>query len=85
MAAPRYFHPQFASHNAHTPAAVAQLAETTQAAVPELQKLHGMGDGTPEGGPDGRSALCLRAPVGCHHDLLAYLVRRILKTGRAHL
>ena len=82
MVASRYFHPQFASHNAHTLVAVAQLAETIKPQSFELQKLHGMGDAVHQRVAQITAApLRVYAPVGRHHDLLAYLVRRILENG----
>ncbi|XDZ66602.1 L-glutamate gamma-semialdehyde dehydrogenase [Alphaproteobacteria bacterium LSUCC0684] len=82
MAASIYIHPQFASHNAYTLAAVAHLAEILEPKSYELQKLHGMGDDVHRQVRKITSApLRVYAPVGLHHDLLAYLVRRILENG----
>ena len=82
MEASRHFHPQFASHNAYTLAAVAHLADSLKPHSFELQKLHGMGDDVHrEVGKMTRAPLRVYAPVGRHHDLLAYLVRRILENG----
>ena len=75
------FHPQFATHNAHTIAAIHHMAGT---APYEFQRLHGMGEllyraaGDVVGAP-----LVARtyAPVGAHQDLLPYLVRRLLENG----
>jgi RHH-type proline utilization regulon transcriptional repressor/proline dehydrogenase/delta 1-pyrroline-5-carboxylate dehydrogenase len=74
------FYPMFATHNAHTAAAVLALAGDRRGF--EFQRLHGMGEGLfaqllgPEGVP------CrVYAPVGRHEDLLAYLVRRLLENG----
>ena len=78
-------HPQFATHNAHTVAAVLHMAGGA----------HGLR--VPAPARHGRSPPCRRcarrtglrcriyAPVGAHHDLLAYLVRRLLENGRQQL
>ncbi|PML95459.1 bifunctional proline dehydrogenase/L-glutamate gamma-semialdehyde dehydrogenase PutA [Vibrio breoganii] len=71
--------PQFASHNAHTVTAIAEMAEHTDY---EFQRLHGMGDSLyyhvmeKYGQP-----VRIYAPVGSHKDLLPYLVRRLLENG----
>ena len=73
---------QFATHNAHTLAAVRQMA--TQAGLaPEYQRLHGMGEALYAAARDRYGAFPLRvyAPVGSHEDLLPYLVRRLLENG----
>ncbi len=80
-ASPRLY-PQFASHNAHTIAAVRHMAEA--AGVPiEHQRLHGMGDALYQAAEAECGPLMLRtyAPVGGHDDLLPYLVRRLLENG----
>jgi RHH-type proline utilization regulon transcriptional repressor/proline dehydrogenase/delta 1-pyrroline-5-carboxylate dehydrogenase len=72
-------HPQFATHNAGTIAAIATLSEGRPY---ELQRLHGMGDGVyREVLAAGGVPLRVYAPVGEHRDLLAYLVRRLLENG----
>ncbi|MGD9584511.1 MAG: bifunctional proline dehydrogenase/L-glutamate gamma-semialdehyde dehydrogenase PutA [Lysobacterales bacterium] len=74
-------YPQFASHNAHTIAAVAQMADGRPY---EFQRLHGMGaDLYAEViGPAHLNVPCrVYAPVGSHEDLLPYLVRRLLENG----
>ncbi len=76
-------HPQFATHNAATIAAIEQLAARVSAPF-ELQRLHGMGSGVyREYLADRPLAQTVRvyAPVGGHRDLLAYLVRRLLENG----
>jgi RHH-type proline utilization regulon transcriptional repressor/proline dehydrogenase/delta 1-pyrroline-5-carboxylate dehydrogenase len=73
---------QFATHNAHTLAAVRQMA--AQAGLsPEFQRLHGMGEALYAGAKDryGQFPLRVYAPVGSHEDLLPYLVRRLLENG----
>jgi RHH-type proline utilization regulon transcriptional repressor/proline dehydrogenase/delta 1-pyrroline-5-carboxylate dehydrogenase len=68
----------FATHNAHSLAAVLELAPGTDF---EMQRLHGMGEALYHGvvGPD--CPVRVYAPVGTHADLLAYLVRRLLENG----
>ncbi|MBM3516237.1 MAG: aldehyde dehydrogenase family protein [Alphaproteobacteria bacterium] len=82
IAAPRAFFPCFATHNAHTAAAVAHLADRAGVAF-EYQRLHGMGGALYEAIAADRPKVGLRvyAPVGGHEDLLAYLVRRLLENG----
>ena len=73
---------QFATHNAHTLAAVRLMA--TQAGLsPEFQRLHGMGEALYAGAREryGDFPLRVYAPVGSHEDLLPYLVRRLLENG----
>jgi RHH-type proline utilization regulon transcriptional repressor/proline dehydrogenase/delta 1-pyrroline-5-carboxylate dehydrogenase len=75
------FSPQFATHNAHTMAAVCVAGGAQRY---ELQRLHGMGEALYE---EGVAAGVLKvpcriyAPVGAHEDLVAYLVRRLLENG----
>ncbi len=75
-------YPQFASHNAATVAAIAQMAAAANARY-EFQRLHGMGEGVFREVLASNPKLPLRiyAPVGEHRDLLAYLVRRLLENG----
>ncbi|MEM7720153.1 MAG: bifunctional proline dehydrogenase/L-glutamate gamma-semialdehyde dehydrogenase PutA [Pseudomonadota bacterium] len=71
--------PQFATHNAHTVAAVLELA---QGRPHEFQRLHGMGERLHDIVQKDTGGLCrIYAPVGAHRDLLAYLVRRLLENG----
>ena len=79
-------YPMFATHNAHTAAAIAERA--AQAGVPrdafEFQRLHGMGETLyDEIVPTDKLGVACRvyAPVGSHQDLLPYLVRRLLENG----
>ena len=75
-------YPQFATHNAHTLAAIHSMAAPSRAF--EFQRLHGMGEAlhcvaretlTP-------ARPCrIYCPVGSHEDLLPYLVRRLLENG----
>ncbi|MFC3269311.1 bifunctional proline dehydrogenase/L-glutamate gamma-semialdehyde dehydrogenase PutA [Vulcaniibacterium thermophilum] len=74
-------YPMFATHNAHTIAAVHRMAAGRAF---EFQKLHGMGDDLyAEVIPADRLNVPCRvyAPVGSHEDLLPYLVRRLLENG----
>lgn len=74
--------PQFATHNAHTLAAVRHMADAEGVAI-EHQRLHGMGETLYEAAAQSYGSLGLRAyaPVGGHEDLLPYLVRRLLENG----
>ena len=72
--------PLIGTHNAHTVAAVLDLAGEDRSGF-SFQKLQGMGEGlysqiVTEGLP-----CSIYAPVGTHKDLLAYLVRRLLENG----
>jgi RHH-type proline utilization regulon transcriptional repressor/proline dehydrogenase/delta 1-pyrroline-5-carboxylate dehydrogenase len=76
------FYTQFATHNAHTVAAVLELAGNHRDW--EFQRLHGMGEALYEQivGPEHLDRPCrIYAPVGSHEDLLPYLVRRLLENG----
>jgi RHH-type proline utilization regulon transcriptional repressor/proline dehydrogenase/delta 1-pyrroline-5-carboxylate dehydrogenase len=73
-------YPQFATHNAHTVAAILALAPNTECF--EFQRLHGMGEALHESVRKSEGTRCrIYAPVGAHSDLLAYLVRRLLENG----
>ena len=75
-------YPQFATHNAHTMAAVLHMAGDGERARFEFQRLHGMGEALHEAVRAAAGVRCrIYAPVGAHHDLLAYLVRRLLENG----
>jgi RHH-type proline utilization regulon transcriptional repressor/proline dehydrogenase/delta 1-pyrroline-5-carboxylate dehydrogenase len=77
--------PQFATHNAHTLAAIHTMAGPDFAVGSyEFQCLHGMGEALYEEvvGPAKLNRPCrIYAPVGTHETLLAYLVRRLLENG----
>jgi RHH-type transcriptional regulator, proline utilization regulon repressor / proline dehydrogenase / delta 1-pyrroline-5-carboxylate dehydrogenase len=76
------FYPQFATHNAHTVAAVLEMAGNRRDW--EFQRLHGMGEALYEQikGSEHLDRPCrIYAPVGSHEDLLPYLVRRLLENG----
>ena len=73
-------YPQFATHNAHTVAAILEMASDKNAF--EFQRLHGMGDRLHDIVLTDHKTRCrIYAPVGAHRDLLAYLVRRLLENG----
>ena len=75
-----HIYPQFATHNAHTMAAVLHMAGDS--AGFEFQRLHGMGEALHAAVRETHGTRCrVYAPVGAHHDLLAYLVRRLLENG----
>lgn len=89
LAAPEAVYPQFATHNAHSLAAIYQMAgpESYTPTQYEFQCLHGMGEplyeqvvGKTSDGKLGRPCR-IYAPVGTHETLLAYLVRRLLENG----
>lgn len=75
-----WIYPQFATHNAHTAAAILRMAGSRRDL--EFQRLHGMSDGL-------HRRLAVKhgfatrtyAPVGRHKELLPYLVRRLLENG----
>ncbi len=81
-AAPALY-PQFATHNAHTLAAVHYMAKEAGVQI-EHQRLHGMGEalyGAAYARLGNDMVLRAYAPVGGHEDLLPYLVRRLLENG----
>jgi RHH-type proline utilization regulon transcriptional repressor/proline dehydrogenase/delta 1-pyrroline-5-carboxylate dehydrogenase len=75
-------YPQFATHNAHTLAAVRHMAGERGVTI-EHQRLHGMGEALYAAAQAHYGPLRLRAyaPVGGHEELLPYLVRRLLENG----
>ena len=88
LAARDAFYCQFATHNAHTLAAVLEMAGDDREF--EFQRIHGMGEALYEpvvgaagaAGATGAGVACrVYAPVGSHEDLLPYLVRRLLENG----
>ena len=82
LADDKAFYPQFATHNAHSLAAIVEMAGNRTDF--EFQRLHGMGEALYEQivGPERLGLPCrVYAPVGSHEDLLAYLVRRLLENG----
>ena len=82
LSAGKLLYPQFATHNAHSLAAILELAGDRRDY--ECQRLHGMGEALYDQvvGDRGPGIACrIYAPVGSHEDLLAYLVRRLLENG----
>lgn len=82
------FYCQFATHNAHSAAAISHMIASSEYSHPyEFQRLHGMGEALYKAlakeSPEGAAAPNCRiyAPVGAHEDLLPYLVRRLLENG----
>ncbi|MCB2080584.1 MAG: bifunctional proline dehydrogenase/L-glutamate gamma-semialdehyde dehydrogenase PutA [Novosphingobium sp.] len=82
IAASPHLYAQFATHNAHTLAAVRHMAGERDVKV-EYQRLHGMGEALYDAARElhGDSAVRTYAPVGGHEELLPYLVRRLLENG----
>lgn len=82
FADPVAFYPAFATHNAHTLAAIAEIAGDSKEW--EYQRLHGMGEEMYDevvGASKWGRACRVYSPVGSHEELLAYLVRRLLENG----
>ena len=80
LAAGDAVYPQFATHNAHTVAAVRRMAESAGRTLYEFQRLHGMGEAL-YASLETPAPVRVYAPVGGHEDLLPYLVRRLLENG----
>ncbi len=82
LSTPEVFYPQFATHNAHTLAAIQELGKHHPGY--ELQRLHGMGEqlySELSAGQSRKFSCRIYAPVGNYRDLLPYLVRRLLENG----
>ena len=77
-----HLYSQFATHNAHSLAAVRRMAANARVGI-EFQRLHGMGEALYQAADDLYDGVMVRAyaPVGGHEDLLPYLVRRLLENG----
>ncbi|MFN3557770.1 MAG: bifunctional proline dehydrogenase/L-glutamate gamma-semialdehyde dehydrogenase PutA [Brevundimonas sp.] len=77
-----HIYSQFATHNAHSLAAVYKMASERGVKI-EFQRLHGMGEALYDAAKDAFGPVTVRAyaPVGGHEDLLPYLVRRLLENG----
>ena len=77
-----HLYSQFATHNAHSLAAVHKMASDRGVKI-EFQRLHGMGEALYDAARDAFGPVTVRAyaPVGGHEDLLPYLVRRLLENG----
>lgn len=81
LSAPDAIFPQFATHNAHTLAAIYQMGQNQDF---EYQCLYGMGETLYDqilGKHHLGKRVRIYAPVGTHETLLAYLVRRLLENG----
>ncbi len=76
-----YIYCQFATHNAHTIAAISDMAPVE--AEFEFQRLHGMGESLYRLVNSYGRQIPVRvySPVGGHRELLPYLVRRLLENG----
>jgi len=84
LAATDVIYPQFATHNAHTLAAIYTWAQERKIHDYEFQCLHGMGETLYDqvvGEANLNKPCRIYAPVGSHETLLAYLVRRLLENG----
>lgn len=74
------FSPQFATHNAHSIAAIIELAGPDRSL--EFQRLFGMGQSLHDIILNRPNVSCrIYAPVGTQKDLLSYLIRRLLENG----
>jgi RHH-type proline utilization regulon transcriptional repressor/proline dehydrogenase/delta 1-pyrroline-5-carboxylate dehydrogenase len=78
-----FLYPQFATHNAHTAAALLVMAEANPDTRFEFQRLHGMGEALHDHILTEFEAMHCRVytPVGHYRELLPYLVRRLLENG----
>ena len=87
-----HIYAQFATHNAHSVAAIEYFAEQSHRVgqppiAYEFQRLHGMGAALHQSvmakpQKSDKTPHCrIYAPVGAHQELLAYLVRRLLENG----
>lgn len=76
------FYPMFATHNAHSVAAILEMTKGRNVDF-EFQRLHGMGEGLYASvlAENPGAQVSIYAPVGPHKDLLPYLVRRLLENG----
>ncbi len=82
LSRPDVFYPQFATHNAQTLASVYQYGK--QHPGYEFQRLHGMGEALYHEiivAQNWQIPCRIYAPVGHFHELLPYLVRRLLENG----
>ena len=74
-------YPKFATHNAHTIAAIHHLGAGKEY---EFQRLYGMGEllyKCSESILEHKKSTSIYAPIGKYKDLLPYLVRRLLENG----
>ncbi|MEN8236567.1 MAG: bifunctional proline dehydrogenase/L-glutamate gamma-semialdehyde dehydrogenase PutA [Pseudomonadota bacterium] len=77
----KHIYPQFATHNAHSVAAILEIAGEGGDSGFEFQRLHGMGEALYDELVDQGITCRIYAPVGSYADLLPYLVRRLLENG----
>jgi RHH-type transcriptional regulator, proline utilization regulon repressor / proline dehydrogenase / delta 1-pyrroline-5-carboxylate dehydrogenase len=76
----RLIYPMFGTHNAHTIAAILDMAGNSEGF--EFQRLHGMGDALYEQVlGEYKIPVTVYAPVGNYEELLPYLIRRVLENG----
>ncbi|MGH8231726.1 MAG: bifunctional proline dehydrogenase/L-glutamate gamma-semialdehyde dehydrogenase PutA, partial [Steroidobacteraceae bacterium] len=76
--------PQFATHNAHSVAAISEIAGSCGDGDYEFQCLYGMGEALYRevlATPDIARPVRIYAPVGRRATLLAYLMRRLIENG----
>ncbi|HEY1726372.1 MAG TPA: bifunctional proline dehydrogenase/L-glutamate gamma-semialdehyde dehydrogenase PutA [Steroidobacteraceae bacterium] len=76
--------PQFATHNAHSVAAISEIAAASGDGDYEFQCLYGMGAALYQellATPDIARPVRIYAPVGRRATLLAYLMRRLIENG----
>lgn len=75
----RWLKPKFATHNAWTVEFIVNL----QSSIPfEFQRLQGMGDALYGQIHEKYGIPCrIYSPIGLHHELLPYLVRRLIENG----
>ncbi len=77
---PECFSPQFATHNAHSIAAIQEMAGSEREI--EFQRLFGMGQQLHDQILKKQEVTSrIYAPVGTQKDLLSYLIRRLLENG----
>lgn len=74
---PEAIYPQFATHNAYTIAAIEELAGTKEF---EFQLLFGMGQALYDSVVS-KHRVRIYAPIGKYHELLPYLIRRLIENG----
>ncbi|MDD5460124.1 MAG: bifunctional proline dehydrogenase/L-glutamate gamma-semialdehyde dehydrogenase PutA [Methylococcales bacterium] len=82
LSRPEVFYPQFATHNAHTASGIYHYGK--QHPGYEFQRLHGMGESLYTEiieNQNWHKPCRIYAPVGYFHELLPYLVRRLLENG----
>ncbi len=81
LSAGEALYPMFGTHNAHSVAAIEEMAGDLGGRLFEFQRLFGMGQGLYELALAEGARVSVYAPVGPHEDLLPYLVRRLLENG----